>query len=665
MHESLQGIPLKIAQDSVNKAKDRISEGEHAGAIDALMEGAFFLPRFKDKSVLDLIGSIESGDLDKELREKHLMLGVSYASLIGAHEVTVEYIEKLEDEFKDRLEEKVLDGFALERARLALDKGQRSLAVIAYKNLSDKETTSSREVAIAYQGLALLSSNDDDKAYYSRLSADKFLEAGLKKDAIGNLLKLSTLQSKELPSIALKTLERCLALVDSEDLLDKHGKAHLLQTKAEYLHKLDRLEEALTSVEEACELESGVFGAEISLHTSLRLAAIYSDGLEREERSLYFTDSAIEVASTVKDPSFLLQQKVASRLSEHQQLSDELLKEVLDSEDSSLIGAVLLKESTNPSISITESMAFLEDALKHLEKKDTKGVIDLVYFHFGLIYQRQELKSDAEDSYLKSLNFNPYNHSSANNLVAIYMEDESWEKGEQFILKRMKLLGELPNHCFLYAKTLYKQHKYREALEYFRKATPDTNEVQDLIEDCITNLAKPTVITDFKPELIVRITSEDILSALKEFSETVSANSRMHFWYFHKEQKKYKWSSKPEETSKQLLIQFLSAKFGRENVTIIQEPRAGAGFIDLFLLFSGGLKVVVELKMCGAGYTSTYALSGEDQIVHYQDNTGSNLGYLVVFDSRKRDFAKGLKELQIVGNKTIYSIAVDVRTNVK
>jgi len=46
-------------------------------------------------------------------------------------------------------------------------------------------------------------------------------------------------------------------------------------------------------------------------------------------------------------------------------------------------------------------------------------------------------------------------------------------------------------------------------------------------------------------------------------------------------------------------------------------------------------------------------------------NSKTNLGYLVVFDARKRDFSKGLKELQVVGKKTIYSIAVDLRTNVK
>jgi hypothetical protein len=34
----------------------------------------------------------------------------------------------------------------------------------------------------------------------------------------------------------------------------------------------------------------------------------------------------------------------------------------------------------------------------------------------------------------------------------------------------------------------------------------------------------------------------------------------------------------------------------------------------------GGLSIVLELKMCGGGYSSGYAASGEAQLVHYMDN---------------------------------------------
>jgi tetratricopeptide (TPR) repeat protein len=665
IHESLQNMPANIAHDALEQVQDKISENAHSDAIGILRENAFFISKLTDKRVLSIIDSINSLGLDPELRKYHLLLSLAYASHINATQAAVNYIDLLENEFGDTLDEQYLNGFILERAQLALDKGQRSLAVISYNELTYKKNASSRHVAVAYQGLAFLSSSDEDRAHYTKLSADKFLESGAKKSAISNLLVLSGLQAKELPALALETLEICLKLVNSEDIYDRHGKASLLQSKAEYLHKLGRKKQALETIEEAFVLEEGVLGAENSLHTSYRLAAQYASELGLGDKSNEFIKSAISIASTIKDEIFILQSIVAEHYIEHEQLSKELLEEVLDFGNSSLIGTVLLKESINPANTLVESMMFLEDALKHLEKRDSKNLIDLVHFHFGFIYQKQGLKGAAETSYLKSLDANPYNYSSANNLALIYMEDESWTKAENFFSARVKLLGELPNICFLYGKALYKQHKYQEALSYFRKANPDINNIQDLIEQCIDNMSKGMVSISFKPEFIVHITSDDILAALKEFSETISHNSRMHFWQFDKTKGKYKWSSRPEETTKQLLIASLSAKFGKDNITIIQEQRAGAGFIDLYVLFSGGLKVVIELKMCGEGYSSSYAISGEDQIIHYQNNTEANLGYLLIFDARKRDFAKGLKDIQIVGNKTIYSIAVDVRNKVK
>lgn len=92
MHESIKDIPIKIATESVKKAEKLIGAGDHSEAINSLMENSFFLPRLRDRRVLEIINSIDSFGLDKELRKQHLMLGVSYASLIGSNEITVEYI---------------------------------------------------------------------------------------------------------------------------------------------------------------------------------------------------------------------------------------------------------------------------------------------------------------------------------------------------------------------------------------------------------------------------------------------------------------------------------------------------------------------------------------------------------------------------------------------
>lgn len=663
IHESLQGVPSQIAHDTLVDTQSKIEEGLHEEAIDLLLQNAFFITKLKDKRVLDVIESIDSTNLDKELRKSHLSLCLGYASIIGELNAVIKYVELLESEFSENLNDSYLEGFILERARYAKEEGKRNLAVIQYQELIKRENASPRNTAVAYQGLADLATNEEDIARYHRLSADKFLEAGQKKGAITNLLQLSKLQAKESQSSALETLETCLKLVDSDDLLERHGKAHLIQDKATYLHKLGSKLEALKTIEDAIGLDEGVFGAEINLHTSYMMAAQYALELGIQDKANRYNQLAVDIGSTIDDELFNLQTKVADYYDEHDQLSKEILDDVLAFGNSGLIGTVLLKESINPSNSITDSIDFLDAALGHLEKDD-RGVVDLVHFHFGLIYQEQGLTTDAEASYLKSLDANPYNYPAANNLAGLYMESEQWEKACKLFSSRIKLLGELPNMCFGYGKALYEQHKYHEALEYFNKANPDTEGLQQLKEECFIKMPKGMIATSFKPEVVVQITSDGMLAALNEFSATVSSQNRMHFWQSDKKGG-HKWNKNPEEIGKQLLITFLSAKFGQSNIQIIQEHRAGAGFVDLYLLLAGGLKVVVELKMCGPSYSSSYAISGEDQIIHYQNNTGSNLGYLVVFDGRKRDYAKGLKNLQVIENKTIYSIAVDVRNTVK
>ncbi|MEZ8584209.1 hypothetical protein AB6C83_06130 [Vibrio cyclitrophicus] len=664
IHDSIQGIPEKIAHETLEDARTKIIAGEHAETLTLILENAFFIFRLKDKLVLDIIESIDNTILDEGARKEHLLLSLAYASHIGELQEVIKYIELLEGEFSDSLDDRYIDGFTLEKARFAKEEGKRNLAVIYYRELSSKENASPRDTAVAYQGLADLSNNDEDSAHYSRLSADKFLEAGLKKDAIVNLLLLSKLQAKENPAQALETLETCLKLASSDDLFDRHGKANLLQDKATYLDKLGKKEKALETLEDAFELDEGVFGAEVNLHTSYLVASRYAADLGLEDKSHNYAQKATALASTIDEELFILQTKVSNYYEENDRLNKVLLDEVLAFNNSGLIGAVLLKESINPSNTLAQTMTLLDDALKYLEKRDDRDVVDLVHFYFALIYQKQGMKGNAEESYLKSLDANPYNYASANNLAALYMEDEQWEKAGEFFSARIKLLGELPNMCFGYGKALFKQHRYQDAWEYLNKANPDIKELKELKEGCFTNMSKGQLVTNFKPEVVLQIVSDDILTALKDFSATVSSKNRMHFWRTDGNGG-HKWNQNPEEIGKQLLIAFLSAKFGKDNIEILQEERAGAGFIDLYLLLAGGLKVVVELKMCGSPYTSSYAISGEDQIIHYQNNTGSNLGYLVVFDGRKRDYGKGFQELQVIDNKTIYSIAVDVRNTVK
>lgn len=85
----------------------------------------------------------------------------------------------------------------------------------------------------------------------------------------------------------------------------------------------------------------------------------------------------------------------------------------------------------------------------------------------------------------------------------------------------------------------------------------------------------------------------------------------------------------------------------------------------MFIASPLGDKVIVELKMCGHGYSEGYAQEGLEQITHYMENKKTDTGYLIVFDSRVQDFAQGFDLAESANGKTILTRIADVRPYVE
>ena len=141
-------------------------------------------------------------------------------------------------------------------------------------------------------------------------------------------------------------------------------------------------------------------------------------------------------------------------------------------------------------------------------------------------------------------------------------------------------------------------------------------------------------------------------------------DKRMSFWKNDPKQKGHKWVTSPEQHGQNLLHTFIKSRFG-QNVEAIEEVDTGAGRIDIYLRFYNGLKTIIELKLCGGGYSEGYAVSGIEQLTHYLKNKQTYLGYLLVFDGRIRDCGKGIQSAYPFENYTIRSFVADVRSKVK
>ncbi len=97
----------------------------------------------------------------------------------------------------------------------------------------------------------------------------------------------------------------------------------------------------------------------------------------------------------------------------------------------------------------------------------------------------------------------------------------------------------------------------------------------------------------------------------------------------------------------------------------MEEVSAGAGRIDLYLHFSNGFKTIIELKLCGHGYSEAYSLEGIQQLDHYLKSKNIHVGYLLVFDSRARGFGEGIEPIYFKDAAITFANIIDVRLSIR
>lgn len=619
-----------------------------------------------DIDVLDKLRLMNVSILHRDSRQQYLIYIIALSSHLGEREHLLLDIDSLLDEYRDELEPILVQNLMLEKANIASINEHFGKASLLYKQVISSLDSDSGTIAWAYQGLSKIAENSTDKFNYAEKAADKHLEVGNKEEAVKNIVKMSDIKSNENPTLAIELINKCIALYESEKLMDREFLASLKHKKSSYLYRLGNNKGALLLVEESCALRRGLIGNEIELHASLTLAGTTSKAIGEDNKSNEFKAEALKLSEKIDDENFSLRLEVCNLISESEAIDNDLMSKIILTGDSTLLSGALLYQANNDTLSIEESIELLDRSRIEVESQDDKRLLDVIYFCIAEKYRSEKMIDDAYIYYKKSLSINQFYNQSAQNCAFMLFDEKQWKDAEDFTRERVELVGELPGVCFAYAKALYENGNYKLAFKYFSLSDASINGIDTYILECIKHL-KDTEINCFEElESIAGhiITADQFYKALEEFSKSVSSDSRMHFWDRDKDSGKYKWTKTPEELSKQMLITFLNGKFGKGKIEIIQEHRAGAGFIDLYVLLPGGLKVVIELKMCGNGYSSTYALSGESQIIHYQINRETNLGYLVVFDARRRDYGKHFKSLQTINSHTIYTTAVDMRPEV-
>ncbi|QSR42066.1 hypothetical protein HUI95_02960 [Aeromonas dhakensis] len=664
--ESISRTLGDLSSDWMQLFGNSIGEEDYQKAYEIFDENRWKLQFSSNAEVLDRLRSMDVSKINRDSRKDYLIFLIGFSSHLGKRENSLNDIESLLNEYEKELDPILVQNLLLEKANIASINGLINKASLIYKQVISSCDSDSGTIAWAYQGLSKIAENVQDEIRYAEKAADKHLEAGSRDEAVKNLIRVSDIESADNPKLAIQLIDRCIDLYESEKLIDRELLASLKHKKAAYLQRIGRVTEALPFAEESCVLRRGLIGNEIELHASLVLAEVIAAANGEEEKSKELKAESVILAEKIDDDNFLLRCEIGDLISRSEVIDDSLLTKIILSGDSSILSAALLYQSTNSTLSLEESLELLDKSRKEVESHNDKRMLDVIYFAIAEKYRVEGLIDEAFIYYKKSLSINQFYHPSAQNCASMLFDENRWEEAESFIRERMDLVGELPGICFAYARCLYENSNYQLAFKYFKKSDSSTVGIIDYISECLEHLDDSDINSNEEASIVTKksVTAEQFYYALEEFSKSISADSRMHFWDMDNKSGKYKWVKSPEELSKQMLITFLNGKFGKGEIEILQEPRAGAGFIDLYVLLPGGLKVVIELKMCGYGYSSTYALSGESQIIHYQINKSTKLGYLVVFDARVRDYGKHFKKLQMINKHTIYTTAIDMRPEI-
>lgn len=216
----------------------------------------------------------------------------------------------------------------------------------------------------------------------------------------------------------------------------------------------------------------------------------------------------------------------------------------------------------------------------------------------------------------------------------------------------------------------------RKAYDAFNKAlakAPLEPDVQEKIKQAVHRVtdkvmtqsevslqAIPTV-EDFlnKPiDNVYKTIQERLSERLTDFQKIIERYHRSDFWRY--ENKKIKWIPSPEKKAQQYLLLYLRTQL-HPDIEVLEEVPIGEGRMDVYIKIPPGINLVLEIKMCGEGYSSTYAKGGIEQTRTYMEKKDCNLGYLIIFDARKRDMGIGFEPLYRLDNKQIYSQIIDLR----
>ena len=505
---------------------------------------------------------------------------------------------------------------------------------------------------------------EPEAARYAEMAADAMLQAGDQTVAARCLQRLAACLLVQDPKRALASIDRACGILGAR-LLDRDLKAGLLHYKAEALEKLGLTKPAFDAAVQAAHERRDLIGAEEERYSSLGLASLLAQNAGDAARANELKAEAEQLAAAFSEPRARLRHAAGEMAFNYDSAKAATLQAEAEKLGETAIAGLLTAVKAMHEGTSEQRLEWLEDALVRLclakaPGGDTEVVLQVL---------AQELMNQGEGdlairNFQEVLRINPFNQEARQNIAALLQKTERWKEAVDFFEAQREIFGDKPVLLYYLGKAYLNIGDVNAAATtlLLSKSVAGANEnlkarAEQLIQQAIQGGGKLDLTKTVAQHDVV--THAEFEAKLAEMGHFFAAEKRMSLWR-SVGKGKHEWVEHPEARAQDTVAAFLSGGFAKR-IEVLEAVAAGAGFVDLYVIGEGRFRAIVELKMLGEGYSSTYAFAGENQITHYMDQKKVAIGYLVIFDARKRDFGKRPEEATVPTNKTIRVLLVDVR----
>ncbi|MCT8335890.1 hypothetical protein NUH30_19540 [Leptospira sp. 85282-16] len=664
--EIIKNTFSNIGNNWILEFQTLINNKEFVKACEYLFQNESMLNFCNDKTAINSILLMDLNVLTKNQKFEYLKIAIILGGKLKSNLLLDGYIDILLSEYLAELDNNFIEALRLEKANNAARQKNNNLAYILYNDLLKTETLSDEAKGWAYRGLSLISMTKEDFESNTLQSLEWFLSSGNKHEAISNLISLSDSNYSIDPAKTIQYINEALELINPDTGFKKEILGSLYFKLAQTQFDMGEFEKSNKAINDSIIYRKDLTGNKEELHSTYSLALAIETQLGNTNKIAQIELELEKIAQEIQDFQFKLRIEILNSLKEKQYIDQKLFEKVKEFANNDVIATFYILMALDKTLDFEKKFDFLDLAYKKLsEINDKSKILSLYHFAAAETYEQYGDKKQAVEHLRKGLDLDPYRLVSIKKYLNFLQEDDQWPELVEFISLKQKIYESSNYLLYLKAYGLFKLTKYNESLKILQEIPNDIN-IQDktekLIVECVQKGAIP--VYQLNPPTSQVISLFQIKEALMKIAENISSSSRMSFWKTDSDGKISSWVNSPENFGKQLLIQSLQAYFYNANFEILDEIRIDAGRIDLYII-SGNFRFIIELKMCGHHYSSTYAISGEDQLLHYMKGKNLYTSFLFVFDGRKIEQGKYFTETNSIENFTIYNIICNLNPNIK